>query len=121
MRHGPNYVNFRLRRAFDGNRRLALAAQKLRNLPPSHCECQPCFHIEDAPRESIRAFLLGEASTVKVERSKALRRSMRTWRHSNGLSCFWRSPHVTRQKKLRIAQSLSVRGPLRPSGVKLCF
>jgi hypothetical protein len=47
----------------------ALTAQKLRNLLPSHCECQPCCHIEDASRESIRASLLGGASTVKVERS----------------------------------------------------
>src|SRR4030095_8122569 len=44
-----------LRRAFDGNRRLALTAQKLRNSPPSHCGCQPCCPIEGAPRESIRA------------------------------------------------------------------
>jgi len=40
----PNCVNFRLCRAFDRNRRLALTAQKLRNLPSSHCECQPCCH-----------------------------------------------------------------------------
>src|SRR4030095_13146103 len=69
--HRWSCVNFRLRRAFDGNRRLALTAQKLRNLPPSHCECQPCCHIEDASRESIGASLLGGASTVKAERTRA--------------------------------------------------
>jgi hypothetical protein len=43
---------------FDGNRRLALTAQKLRNLPPSHCECQPCCHIEDVVWKPFLALLV---------------------------------------------------------------
>ena len=57
MRHDPNYVNFRLRRAFDGNRRLALTVQKLRNWPPSN----------EAPTSSTRGKTARRAPKSQIE------------------------------------------------------